>query len=44
MGYAEIMSENIVTINSSADQYVPLEGESNWFDKFCEFVGSIFGG
>ena len=42
LGYAEVASE--ITINSAVNEYAPLEGESNWFDKFCEFVGSIFGG
>lgn len=44
MGYAEVASESVITINSSVNEYAPLEGESNWFDKFCEFIGSIFGG
>lgn len=43
MGYAEVSSE-VITINSSINNYEQLQGESNWFDKFCEFVGSIFGG
>ena len=42
--YAEISSENVVVINSNAGNYAALEGESNWFDKFCGFVGDIFGG
>ena len=42
MQYAPV-SESIA-INSSINDYAPLQGESNWFDKFCEFVGSIFGG
>ena len=42
MGYGEVSSENVVTINSS--NYTPLEGESNWFDKLCGFIGNIFGG
>lgn len=42
MGYDEVLSENVVTINSS--NYAPLEGESNWFDKLCGFIGNIFGG
>ena len=44
MGYAEVSSENVITINSNVNNYEALQGESNWFDKFCEFVGSIFGG
>ena len=38
MGYAEVSSDNIVVINSSINNYAPLEVESNWFDKFCEFI------
>ena len=44
LGYSEISSSEIIVVNSGATNYVPLEGESNWFDKFCEFIGSIFGG
>lgn len=42
MGYSEISSENVVALNSTG--YAALQGESNWFDKFCEFIGDIFGG
>ena len=42
MGYAEVTSE--ITINSTTNDYQEIKGESNWFDKFCEFIGSIFGG
>ena len=44
MGYAEVSSESVITINSDVNNYTALQGESNWFDKFCEFIGSIFGG
>lgn len=44
MGYSDISSSEIIVMNSGSANYVPLEGESNWFDKFCEFIGSIFGG
>ena len=43
MGYAEVSSDAI-SVNSNANNYEALKGESNWFDKLCEFVGSIFGG
>lgn len=42
MGYTEISSENVVALNSAG--YAALQGESNWFDKFCGFIGDIFGG
>jgi len=42
MGYSEISSENVVALNSTG--YAALQGESNWFDKFCGFIGDIFGG
>ena len=44
MGYADVSSENVVTIASNANNYTPLQGETNWFDALCEFIGSIFGG
>jgi hypothetical protein len=44
MGYAEVSSESVITITNNANSYVPLQGETNWFDALCEFVGSIFGG
>lgn len=43
MGYEQVSSDAI-TINSNVNNYTALQGESNWFDKFCEFIGSIFGG
>ena len=42
MGYTEISSENVIALNSTG--YAALQGESNWFDKFCGFIGDIFGG
>ena len=44
MGYAEVSSNSVVVINSAGNDYVPLEGETNWFDSICEFISSIFGG
>lgn len=44
MGYSEVSSENVVLINSGANGYSALQGETNWFDKFCGFIGDIFGG
>jgi len=44
MGYAEVSSENVVVMNSAVGSYAPVKGETNWFDKFCEFVGQVFGG
>lgn len=44
MGYAEVSSENVITINSTGNGYEALQGESNWFDKLCGFIGNIFGG
>lgn len=43
MGYSEVSSEKIV-LNSAAGTYAAVEGETNWFDQFCEFVGQVFGG
>ena len=44
MGFAEISSDSVIAMNSIVNDYVPLQGESNWFNEFCEFIGSIFGG
>ena len=44
IGYAQVSSENVVVLNSAVGSYAPVSGESNWFDKFCEFVGQVFGG
>jgi len=44
LGYGEVSSENVVAMNSLSSGYAPIEGESNWFDAFCEFISSIFGG
>jgi hypothetical protein len=44
MDYEPVVKSSVITINSSVNDYAPLQGESNWFDAFCEFVGSIFGG
>ena len=44
LGYVEVSSENVVAMSSISTDYAPLVGESNWFDKLCEFISSIFGG
>lgn len=42
MGYSSNVSENAVSI--PAGQGYSLSVDSNWFDKFCGFISSIFGG
>ena len=41
-GYKEVSS--VTTISANVNDYQPLKGETNWFDKFCDFISSIFGG
>lgn len=42
MGYTDAASENAVSIELSGG--AEYAAESNWFDAFCEFISSIFGG
>lgn len=42
MGFSENVSENTVTIPTG--QGYNLTVDSNWFDRFCNFISSIFGG
>ena len=42
MGFSEKVSENTVTIPTG--QGYNLTVDSNWFDRFCNFISSIFGG
>lgn len=44
-GYGNISSDNIITVEIPSSSNVnSLTGESNWFDKFCDFISSVFGG
>lgn len=44
-GYVEMGADNIVYMEiPSSSSVSALEGESNWFDAFCNFISSVFGG
>lgn len=44
MGYESIASSNIVAVNvPDKVEVIELQGETNWFDGFCNFVSQIFG-
>lgn len=44
MGYEDIASSNIVAIEvPDRIEVIELEGETNWFDSFCNFISQIFG-
>ena len=44
MGFEGIASSNIVAVNvADKTEVVELQGETNWFDSFCNFVSRIFG-
>lgn len=42
MGYEEITSIATLTVPESAD-VIELQGQTNWFDAFCNFLSRIFG-
>lgn len=44
MGYTDMASSNIVAVSvPEKTEVIELQGETNWFDKVCNFVGQIFG-
>lgn len=44
MGYESIASSNIVAVSvPDKVEVIELQGETNWFDGFCNFVSQIFG-
>ena len=44
MGFESIASSNIVAVNvPDKVEVIELQGETNWFDGFCNFVSRIFG-
>ena len=44
MGYADIASSNIVAVTvPEKAEVVELQGQTNWFDAFCNFLSQIFG-
>lgn len=42
LGYTEITSVSTLTVPESAE-VIELQGETNWFDAFCNFLSRIFG-
>lgn len=42
LGYGEIASENVTRVAVMSDESAVVS--TNWFDKLCEFICSIFGG
>ena len=44
MGYSDIASSNIVAVSvPESAEVIELQGETNWFDGFCNFLSQIFG-
>lgn len=44
MGYGDIASSNIVAVTvPESVEVIELQGETNWFDAFCNFISQIFG-
>ncbi len=44
-GYVQIDENNMVVIDAGSGRGVnAVEGESNWFDAFCDFISNVFGG
>ena len=44
MGYSDMPSSNIVAVSvPDKVEVVKLQGETNWFDAFCNFLSRIFG-
>ena len=44
MGFEDIASSNIVAVSvPDKVEVIELQGETNWFDGFCNFVSRIFG-
>lgn len=44
MGYGDIASSNIVAVAvPESAEVIELQGETNWFDAFCNFISQIFG-
>lgn len=42
LGYTEVTSVSTLTVPESAE-VIELQGETNWFDAFCNFLSRIFG-
>lgn len=44
MGYENVASSNIVAVSvPEKTPVVELQGQTNWFDAFCNFLSQIFG-
>ena len=44
MGYGDIASSNIVAVTvPESTEVIELQGQTNWFDSFCNFLSQIFG-
>jgi len=44
MGFESIPSSNVVAVSvPDKVEVIELQGETNWFDAFCNFVSRIFG-
>ena len=43
-GYGQVSSENVVMVEVPSTAASSLTADSNWFDAFCNFISSIFGG
>ena len=44
MGYSDVTSSNIVTVSvGEKAEVIELQGETNWFDAICNFLGRVFG-
>lgn len=43
-GYKDMASSNIVAVSvPEKTEVIELQGETNWFDQVCNFLGQIFG-
>ena len=44
MGYENVASSNIVAVSvPEKTPVIELQGQTNWFDSFCNFLSQIFG-
>lgn len=44
MGFESVSSSNVVAVSvPDKVEVIELQGETNWFDAFCNFVSRIFG-
>lgn len=44
MGYSDVSSSNIVAVSvGEKAEVIELQGETNWFDSVCNFIGQLFG-